>query len=148
MKRIRVTLFLLGLAVVMMMACQSPRIEPKYDGPVLTFLDVPVEDFNEQTEKYLGVVFEDRFNFDPISPAHGTTNPVKQGQVFETRSHVAAKPIAQDTRVIQIWIAPAQEEWVRKRLEAEGNYVIKARVRFVGIAPGGQPAFDLMAILE
>lgn len=139
---------LLGLSALLLTACGESRVEAVHVGATYNFLEVPVEYLNEQTEKYLNAVFEDRFTFEEADPLMGAVRRAGQEIVREGGSHVLARPIAQNSKVIQIRIAPAQEARIREETAAARKTAVKARLRFAGIAPGGLPLFDLLAIMR
>lgn len=137
----RVTSFILVLSLVLLTACQESGTGPKHQGPVHGFLDVPVEYLHQQTEKYLDAVFEDRFLL-----AEPGAEPVTPGQAEESGLVLLARPEAQSARVLRLRVPSRLERQVRDRMA--GKAPVKARMRFTGIGPGGQPVFELMAVPE
>lgn len=145
---IPVILFLLGLLAALVAACGEPRVEPVQAGPTYSFLDVPVEHLHERTEKYLGAVFEDRFTFEEADPLTGAVRRAGQETKRQPGSPVLARPIAQNSKVIRIRIAPEQEARIREETASGRKTAVRARVRFAGIAPGGLADFELLAVVK
>lgn len=139
----RVTSFILVLSLVLLTACQESGPGAKHEGPVHDFFDVPVEQLHEQTEKYLGAVFEGRFML-----AEPGAEPVAPGQPKESGLVLLARPEAQSARVLRLRVPSRLERQVRDRMAAAGKAPVKARMRFTGVGPGGQPTFELMAVPE
>jgi hypothetical protein len=137
---VRVASFILVLSL-MLIGCQESGPGPKHEGPVHGFLDVPVEQLHEQTEKYLGAVFEGRFML-----AEPGAEPVAPGQPKESGLVLLARPEAQSARVLRLRVPSRLERQARDRMV--GKAPVKARMRFTGIGSGGQPVFELMAVLE
>ena len=137
----RVTSFILVLSLVLLTACQESGPGAKHECPVHGFLDVPVEQLHEQTEKYLGAVFEGRFMLAELG-----AEPVAPGQPKESGLVLLARPEAQSARVLRLRVPSRLERQVRDRMA--GKAPVKARMRFTGIGSGGQPVFELMAVLE
>lgn len=146
--KISVTLFLSGLLAALVMACGKSPVEPVRGGPTYNFLDVPVEYLHEQTEKYLGAVFEDRFTFEEADPLTGAVRRAGHETAHEAGSPVLARPIAQNSKVIRIRMAREQEARIREETVAGRKIAVKARLRFAGIAPGGLPDFELLAVMQ
>lgn len=137
----RVTSFILVLSLVLLAACQESGPGAKHEGPVHGFLDVPVEQLHQQTEKYLGAVFEGRFLL-----AEPGAEPVAPGQPEESGLVLLARPEAQSARVLRLRVPSRLERQARDRMA--GKVPVKARMRFTGIGSGGQPTFELMALPE
>lgn len=114
---------------------------------VYTMLDIPLRQLHRHPEAYIGTVFEDRFKFYRIYHNSEDADPQMRGQVILGKTHFTARPIQQYLQAIQIQITPAQEAWIREQ-GIERQDAIRARVRFVGMAPGEALAFDLLEILE
>jgi hypothetical protein len=134
----------LCLALSLVAACAGSRSRGT-EGPVYTFLDIPIATLYADLNKYHGAVFEDRFKYYHIYHDRETAKPGQQTIIGKT--HFTARAIGQPSYVIRIRITPKQEE----QLLAMGirrQDVLKARVRYVGISPGGSLAFDLLEILE
>ena len=125
----------------------SPWIPVAADEQVLTMQDVPLELMYRDPEKYQGVVFEDRFKFYHIYRDKEDMDPARSRQTIIGETHFTARPVQQSVHVIRIQITPEQDEWIQKR-GIRRQDVVKARVRFAGIAPGGALAFDLLEIEE
>ncbi len=135
------------LIFILAAACASPWIPLSPGEKVLTFLDVPIERLHAETDRYVGSVFEGRFKFYRIYHDKNTADLSKREQVIAGKTHFTARPLSQYIHVIQIQITPRQEKVIRK-MGIGRQDVIRARVRFAGIAPGGALAFDLMEILK
>jgi hypothetical protein len=123
----------------------SPWIPVAADEQVLTMRDVPLDLMHREPEKYLGTVFEDRFKFYHIYRDKEDVDPAKSRQTIIGETHFTARPVQQSVHVIRIRITPAQDEWMLNK-GIRRQDVVKARVRFAGIAPGGALAFDLLEI--
>lgn len=135
---------LLGIA-----GCEepSPWIQIAPDEKVYDMLDIPLRRLQEETDDYLGTVFEDQFKFYRIYHDKEDADPAMRGQVILGETHFTARPVHQYLYAIQIQITPRQEAWIRaqgiKRQDA-----IRLRVRFNGVAPGAALAFELLEILD
>jgi hypothetical protein len=125
----------------------SPWIPVAADEQILTMRDVPLELMYREPEKYQGIVFEDRFKFYHIYRDKEDMDPAKSRQTIIGETHFTARPVQQSVHVIRIRITPEQDEWIQNKGTRRQD-VIKARVRFAGIAPGGALAFDLLEIEE
>ena len=123
----------------------SPWIPVAADERILTMRDVPLDLMHREPEKYQGMVFEDRFKFFHIYRNKEDKDPAKSPQTIIGETHFTARPVQQSVHVIRIRITPAQEEWIQNKGTRRQD-VVKARVRFAGIAPGGSLAFDLLEI--
>jgi len=123
----------------------SPWIPIASDTQILTMRDVPLDLMHREPEKYQGMVFEDRFKFYHIYRDKEDMDPAKSRQTIIGETHFTARPVQQSVHVIRIRITPAQEEWIQNKGTRRQD-VVKARVRFAGIAPGGSLAFDLLEI--
>jgi len=128
-------------------ANNSPWIPVAEGERILTMRDVPLDLMHREPEKYLGVVFEDRFKFYHIYRDSEDVDPAKSRQTIVGETHFTARPVQQSVHVIRIRITPEQDEWIQNKGTRRQD-VVKARVRFAGIAPGGALAFDLLEIEE
>jgi hypothetical protein len=146
MRTNRFVLTVVLAAMFLTMAC-SPWIKAKQGEPIHTFLDIPMDEIHAYPEKHIGMVFEDRFKFYRIYHDKETADPSKREQTIRGETHFTARPIQQYLYVIRIRITPHQEKWINKK-GIRRQDAIKARVRFAGIAPNGNAAFDLLEILE
>jgi hypothetical protein len=135
---------LLGIA-----GCEepSPWVQVSPDEKVYGMLDIPLRRLHEETEDYIGVVFEDQFKFYRIYHDKEDADPAVRGQVILGETHFTARPVHQYLHAIQIQITPRQEAWIRAQ-GIERQDAIRARVRFTGIAPGAALAFELLEILD
>jgi len=152
MKRTRSTVPVILLLLVVSMvlaACATPSLWVPVgpDENVHESLDVPLSALQEDTEKYVGTVFEDRFKFYRIYHDKEDADPALRGQVILGETHFTARPVNQPLYVIQVEITPAQEAWIRER-GIERQDAIRLRVRFKGIAPGSALAFELLEVIE
>ena len=125
----------------------SPWIPVAADEQVLTMRDIPLDLMYRDPEKYQGTIFEDRFKFYHIYRDKEDMDPARSRQTIIGETHFTARPVQQSVHVIRIQITPEQDEWIQKR-GIRRQDVVKARVRFAGIAPGGALAFDLLEIEE
>ena len=139
--------FLAALLAMAGCAQQSPWIPIAPDEKVYRILDIPLRKLQEEPEKYIGTVFEDQFKFYRIYHDREDADPALRGQVILGETHFTARPIHQYLYAIQIQITPRQEASIRAT-GLERQDVIRARIRFKGIAPGAALAFDLLEILE
>jgi hypothetical protein len=98
-------------------------------------------------EKYLGTVFEDRFKFFHIYRDTEDMDPAKSRQTIIGETHFTARPVQQSVYVVRIRITPEQDEWIQNK-GIRRQDVVKARVRFAGLAPSSALAFDLLEIEE
>jgi hypothetical protein len=135
------------LAGTLLAACASPWIQVARDTPVYSTADIPLGKLRTQTDQYAGTVLEGRFKFYRIYHNRDTADIAAREQVIEGKTHFTARPIDQYLYVIQVQITPAQEQWILAQ-HIERQDVIRARVRFAGIAPGGVLAFDLLQVLQ
>ncbi len=151
MKTIYVAALAVALATAGAMSCQKSGQESsvgsKSYAPVYTFLDVPIAFLHEQTEKYMGVVFEDRFTFEGLYNADTPGGSADSKKATQGKPFIEARPIAQTSTVIQIQITPGQEERIKKMGVVKQD-LVKAKIRFAGIGPGGNLVFDLIEIME
>jgi len=125
----------------------NPWIPVAEEERILTMQDVPLELLQREPEKYQDMIFEDRFKFYQIYRNREEANPALRHQVIVGKTHFTASPVLQSVNVIKIQITPAQDAWIRSN-GIRRQDVIKARVRFAGVAPGGALAFDLLEIEE
>jgi len=128
-------------------ANNSPWIPVAEDERILTMRDVPLDLMHREPEKYLGTVFEDRFKFFHIYRDAEDMDPAKSRQTIIGETHFTARPVQQSVHVIRIRITPEQDAWILDQ-GIRRQDVVKARVRFAGLAPSGTLAFDLMEIEE
>jgi len=125
----------------------SPWIKTPPDTKVYTMLEIPLRDLVEHPERHIGTVFEDQFKFYHIYHSREDVEPGPRQQVILGKTHFTARPIKQDTMIIQIQITPQQESWMEEHHVARQD-VLRARVRFAGIAPGEALAFELLEITQ
>jgi hypothetical protein len=135
------------LLVITGCAASSPWVPVSPDEKVHATLDVPLRMLQEETESYVGTVFEDQFKFYRIYHDKEDADPALRGQVILGETHFTARPVNQPLYVIQVEITPAQEAWIRER-GIERQDAIRLRVRFKGIAPGSALAFELLEVIE
>lgn len=135
--------------VLVMAGCgkSDPWVELEPDEPVHSFTEIPFNSLLEETDKYTGAVFEDRFKFYRIYHDKETSDPTKMEQVIEGETHFTARPIQNYVNVVRIRITPEQEAWIRKE-GIRRQDAIQARVRLAGFAPSGVLAFELLEIQE
>jgi|GEM_PF-2015987 len=125
----------------------SPWIPIAEGEPVLNMQDVPLDLMYRDPEKYLGAVFEDRFKFFHIYRDKEDVDPALSKQTIVGETHFTARPVQQSVYVIRIRITPEQDAWILDK-GIRRQDVVKARVRFAGLAPSGTLAFDLLEIEE
>jgi len=125
----------------------APWIEIAQDQAIHKGLDIPTEELHKKSDRYLGNVFEERFKFYRIYHSRQSVDPGPRQQVVKGRTHFTARPMTQYVQVVRIRITPEQERWLKEK-GIQRQDVIRARVRFAGIAPGGALAFDLLEVLE
>ena len=159
MIRMVMTLFMIGLTATATAAGETtaapeaaavqtgPWIAIAPDARILTMRDVPLQLMHHHPEQYLGTIFEDRFKFFHIYRTKEDMIPDLSRQAIVGETHFTARPVQQPVHVIRIRITPEQDAWLRDR-GIRRQDVLKARVRFAGIAPGGALAFDLLEIEE
>jgi len=136
-----------ALLVVTGCAAPSPWVPVGPGVEVHDSLDVPLRKLHEDTENYVGTVFEDQFKFYRIYHDKQDADPALRGQVILGETHFTARPVSQPLNVIQVEITPSQEAWIRDR-GIERQDAIRLRVRFKGIAPGSALAFELLEVIE
>ena len=144
------TAILLAVAALLLMtgcAAPSPWIPVGPGVKVHESLDIPLRKLQEDTEEYVGTVFEDQFKFYRIYHDKKDADPALRGQVILGETHFTARPVNQPMDMIQVEITPAQEAWIRER-GIERQDAIRLRVRFKGIAPGSALAFELLEVIE
>jgi hypothetical protein len=137
----------LWLSLLVAVACAGPQKPKEAEGPVYTFLDIPVAKLRANVDQYRGTIFEDRVKYYHTYHSREDADPTRRMQVIEGKTHFTARPIAQHTNIFQVQITPEQD----KELVAHGIYrqdVLRVRLRLAGIAPGGALAFDLLDVLE
>ncbi|MGD2138277.1 MAG: hypothetical protein PVF08_08475 [Gammaproteobacteria bacterium] len=125
----------------------SPWLPLPEGEPVLTMRDVPLDLMYGNPEKYLGTVFEDRFKFFHIYRDKEDMDPARSRQTIVGETHFTARPVQQSVHVVRIRITPEQDAWILDQ-GIRRQDVVKARVRFAGLAPSGALAFDLLEIEE
>jgi hypothetical protein len=125
----------------------NPWIPVAEDERILTMQDIPLDLMRRDPEKYQDMVFEDRFKYYHIYRSKEDVDPALSQQVIVGKTHFTARPVLQSTQMIMIQITPEQDAWMTKQ-DVRRQDVLKARVRFAGIAPGGALAFDLLEIEE
>ncbi len=145
--RIAIPFFLVALLASGGCASQSPWIHIAADEKVYSMLDIPLRKLQEETDDYIGIVFEDQFKFYRIYHDKEDADPALRGQVILGETHFTARPVKQYLYAIQIEITPRQEEWIREH-GIERQDAIRARIRFKGIAPGSALTFELLEIIE
>jgi len=74
-------------------------------------------------------------------------DPAKSRQTIIGETHFTARPVQQSVHVIRIRITPEQDAWILDK-GIRRQDVVKARVRFAGLAPSRALAFDLLEIEE
>ena len=145
----RAAILLLVGALLAMTGCATPSpwvpVGPK--EKVHDSLDIPLRKLHEETENYVGTIFEDQFKFYRIYHDKQDADPALRGQVILGETHFTARPVNQPLDVIQVEITPGQEAWIRERGIARQD-AIRLRVRFKGIAPGSALAFELLEVIE
>ena len=136
-------------ALLAMAGCrdQSPWVPISPDENVHDSLDIPLSKLHQETDEYVGTVFEDQFKFYQIYHDKEDADPALRGQVIAGETHFTARPVRQHLQVVQIHITPAQEAWIRDH-GIQRQDAIRLRVRFKGIAPGAALAFELLEILD
>jgi hypothetical protein len=159
MKKLCLALLLLSLSMTAVAAVgsttgnkdasagNSPWLPVAEDERILTMRDVPLDLMHRYPEKYLGQVFEDRFKFYHIYRDREDVDPAKSRQTIVGETHFTARPVQQSIHMVRIRITPEQDDWILNK-GIRRQDVLKARVRFAGIAPGGSLAFDLLEIEE
>ena len=146
MTRFKSYRYLIVILSLLVMAGCSPWLKVPENTKIHSMLDVSIDQLHKQTDQYMGMVFEENFKFFRIYHNREDADLSKKGQVIVGETHFTARPLNQYLHVVRIHITPQQESWMRKE-KIERQDVIHARVRFVGIAPGGALAFELMEIL-
>ena len=140
--------FFLSVALVLGgCAAPSPWVKTPSNAKIYTMMEIPMRNLVEHPEKYIGTVFEDRFKFYHIYHSREDVEPGSRQQVILGKTHFTARPIKQDTMMIQIQITPHQESWMQAHHVVRQD-VLRARVRFAGIAPGEALAFELLEITQ
>jgi len=125
----------------------TPWIPVAGDERILTMQDIPLGLMRRDPEKYQGMVFADRFKFYHIYHSREDADPAVRQQVVVGKTHFTARPVLQSTQMIMIQITPDQDAWITRH-GIRRQDVVKAKVRFAGISPGGALAFDLLEIEE
>lgn len=133
------------LLLVLLGGCAPLWVDPPPGTRVHGSLDVPLERLRTHPDEYIGTVFEDRFKYYHIYHDRGTADLAAREQVILGKTHFTARPIDQYMHVVQIQITPRQERWLRAQ-KIRRQDVLKARVRFAGVAPGDALAFDLLRV--
>ncbi|MEK6776055.1 MAG: hypothetical protein AABY87_04110 [bacterium] len=127
-------------------ACAGTQGGLRPDEPVYTFLELPMKRLYSETDSHIGKVFDERFKFYRIYHDKETADPSKREQTIQGKTHFTARPITQYMQVVRIQITPRQEKLLLT-MGIERQDVIRAKVRFAGLAPGGSLAFDLLEVL-
>jgi len=153
----RIALRTACVALLLVTACAAPHHEVKPEGPVYSFLDVPLSEVRSHIDQYRGALFEGRVKYyhtyhsredvDLSLNTRPEVSPNDRVQVILGKTHFTARPIQQYGHMVQIQITPEQDRDLQKR-GVERQDVLKCRLRVDGIAPGGALAFDLVEILE
>lgn len=125
----------------------SPWVAVEPGEKVHSMSDVPLQALQQETETYVGTVFEGQFKFYRIYHDKEDADPARRGQVILGETHFTARPVNQPLDMIQVQITPAQEAWILERGIARQD-AIRLRVRFKGIAPGSALAFELLEVLD
>jgi len=125
----------------------SPWVPLEPDEKVYSISDVPLRALQQETDNYVGTVFEGQFKFYRIYHDTEDADPAQRGQVILGETHFTARPVNQPLDIIQVVITPEQEAWIRERRIARQD-AIRLRVRFKGIAPGSALAFQLLEVIE
>jgi len=140
-------MILVGAFLAAGCATPSPWVPIGPGEEVHGMLDIPLRVLHEDTERYVGTVFEDQFKFYRIYHDKQDADPALRGQVILGETHFTARPVSEPLHVIQVEITPDQEAWIRERGIARQD-AIRLRVRFKGIAPGSALAFQLLEVIE
>ena len=139
MNRIAVRTLLLSLLVTV--ACAGPQKTKEAEGPVYTFLDIPMAELRTHVDQYRGTIFEDRVKYYQTYHSREDADPTRRMQVIEGKTHFTARPVNQYTNIIKVQITPEQD----KEIVAHGIYrqdVLRVRLRFAGRSPGGARAIE------
>jgi hypothetical protein len=139
--------FFLVVLVIGGCANQSPWVRPGAEEKIYSMLDIPLRKLQEETDDYIGFIFEDQFKFYRIYHDREDADPALRRQVILGETHFTARPVKQYLHAIQILITSEQERWIREQGIARQD-AIRVRIRFRGIAPGSALAFDLLEIIE
>lgn len=123
----------------------SPWIPAPADARIETMEDIPLSLMHKEPEKYVGTIIEDRFKYYHTYHSKEDAKPGAREQVIVGKTHFTARPVMQPTQMIMIQITPAQDAWISEK-GIQRQDVVKAKVRFAGVAPGGALAFDLLEI--
>ena len=145
-RRMAIVAMLAVLLAVAGCAAPSPWVPVGRGEQVHAMLDIPLRALQEDTEQYVGTVFEDQFKFYRIYHDREDADPALRGQVIAGETHFTARPVKQYLQIVQIEITPAQEAWIVEQ-GIQRQDAIRARIRFKGIAPGGALSFQLLEIL-
>jgi len=145
---LRALLLLLAALLPASVRCESSLWLPVEPGEkVYSMSDIPLRSLQQDSEHYVGTVFEDQFKFYRIYHDPEDADPARRGQVILGETHFTARPVIQPLDIIQVEITPAQEAWIRDHGIARQD-AIGLRVRFKGIAPGSALAFQLLQVIE
>jgi len=128
-------------------AATSPWVSVEPGEQVHRMSDVPLQALQQETEIYVGTVFEGQFKFYRIYHDKEDADPARRGQVILGETHFTARPVNQPLDMVQVEITPAQEAWIRQRGIARQD-AVRLRLRFKGIAPGSALAFELLEVIE
>ena len=143
----KIALRTLWLSLLVAVACAGPQKAKEPEGPVYTFLDIPMAELRANVDQYRGAIFEDRVKYYHTYHSREDADPAKRMQVIEGKTHFTARPVSQYTNIVEVQITPEQD----KEILAHKIYrqdVLRVRLRFAGIAPGGALAFDLLNVLD
>ncbi len=153
----RIALRTTCIALLLITACAAPHHPLKPEGPVYSFLDIPLSEVRNHIDRYRGALFEGRVKYyhtyhneedvKRYYPNNATAGPNERMQVILGKTHFTARPIQQYVHMVQIQITHEQEEELQRR-DIERQDTLKCRLRVDGIAPGGALAFDLVEILD
>lgn len=144
--RILITAWLATVIMITGLAgCSGPWIQAEGERATHSSLDIPLARLRAHPDEYIGMVFEDHFKFYHIYHDRQTADLENREQVIAGRTHFTARPVTQYMYVVQIQITPRQEAWLRKQ-GIRRQDVVKAKVRYAGLAPGEALAFELLNI--
>jgi len=125
----------------------SPWVSVEPGEKIYGMSDVPLQALQQDTDSYVGTVFEGQFKFYRIYHDKQDADPARRGQVIVGETHFTARPVNQPLDMIQVELTPPQEAWIRERGIARPD-AIRLRLRFKGIAPGSALAFELLEVIE
>lgn len=133
--------------MVLLAACATLHKKTQPAGPVYTFDDVSMTDLRNDIEGHRGQLFEGRVKYYHTYHSREDADPTKRMQVILGKTHFTARPVYQYTNVIEIQITPEQDKALLEH-KVHRQDVLKVRLRFAGLAPGGALAFDLLDVLD